>query len=154
MIQTSKTQAGLPTKLRLHANPAHFRLPHPPSNTVAPPLTARSRPPHLILVPIGQIWMLCTHPTHARLARASSRLRSSAVRRLGTRGWGEGGRGQAESSSVIRSSASCGPGSVGPVGSGLGAGAAVAPSAAGAMEAVPEPSTHAGEAQTAGGASR
>lgn len=144
----------MPTKLRLHASPAHFRLPHPPSNTGTPPLFARSRPPHLISVPIGRIWMLYTHPTHARLARASSRLRSSAVRRLGTRGWGGGGGGQAESSSVIRSYASCGPGSVGRVGSGLGAGAAVAPAAAGAMEAVPEPSTHAGEAQTANGASR
>lgn len=87
------------------------------------------------------------------MAGASSRLRSSTVKRLGTRGWGEGGGGQVESSSVI-SYASCGPGSVGPVGSGLGAGAAVAPAAAGAMEAVPEPSTHAGEAQTADGASR
>lgn len=43
------------------------------------------------------------------LARASSRLRSSAVRQLDTGVWGEGGGGQAEPSSVIRSDASCLP---------------------------------------------
>ena len=53
MVQTPKSQAGLPTKLRLRANPAHFQLPHPLSNTGTPPLSARSRPLHLILVPIG-----------------------------------------------------------------------------------------------------
>lgn len=75
---------------------------------------------------------------------------------LGAGGWGlgVGGRGQAEPIAVVRGYASCGPGSVGPVGSSLGAATAVAPAAAGAMEAMPMRFAHTGAAETAGGASR
>lgn len=45
---------------------------------------------HLILVSIGQIQKLYIHPAHALLAGASSRLRSSTFRLLGTGHWGLG----------------------------------------------------------------
>lgn len=146
MVQTSTSQASFPTKFRLHANPAHLRLLHPTLKHCNPAPLCEVPPPHLILVPIGRNWMLYTQQTHALLAW---HLRACAAAPSGAGTWtlGGGERDQAESSSVIRSYASRCPGSVGPVGSGLGAGAAVASAAAGAMEAVPEPRTQAGGGQ-------
>lgn len=108
-----------------------------------------------ILMPM--LWNAsCTDSIRRRVREISSNFIHSKlwIRGAGHWGLGVGGRGQAEPIAVVRSYASCGPGSVGPVGSSLGAAAAVAPAAAGAMEAMPMRSAHAGAAETAGGASR
>lgn len=152
MVQTPKSRAGLPT------SSASVQTP-PTSGCPTHFLTLEHRPRGPAPAPDPGIHGesgCCVHTLHTHIWQGPSRVRSSGVRQLrsGSRGWGRGEEVRPKSSSVIRSYASRGPGSVSWPDRAWALELLWPPAAAGAMEAVPEPSAHAGEAETAGGASR